>query len=112
MIKAEFKFKPGTDEITRVCITGHAGQSEYGHDLICAGVSTLTIATINGLEKYVDISPKEVVTEGYIEFSVETINEKQALQAQALVHSFYMAMLDLQEENNKFVRVKIMEEKI
>lgn len=112
MIKAEFQFKPKTNDITHVRISGHAGQNTYGHDIVCASVSSLMIATINGLENYVGISTNAIVKEGFTEFSVNTADENQALQAQTLAHTFYKAMLGLQEENKKFIEVTTMEEKI
>lgn len=112
MIKAEFWFQPETDEISHVCISGHAGQNVYGYDVICAGVSALTIATINGLEEYVGISTDAIIKEGYTEFSIHPENETQMIQALTLTHTLYLALVGIQEENNNFIEVTIMEEKI
>lgn len=111
MIKAEFWFNPDTDEIRRVRITGHAGQNAYGHDILCAGVSALTIATINALEEYAGLQPEPAIKEGFTEFSVDAENEFQQIKAQTLMHSLYLALLNMQQENKDFIQVTIMEEK-
>lgn len=111
MIKAEFWFKQASDEISRVRITGHAGQNEYGQDIICAAVSALTIATINGLEEYVHLKTEAVVKEGHTEFTINAMTDIQLIQAQTLAHSYYMALSEMQPENKNFVQVITMEEK-
>ncbi|MCT4543978.1 MAG: ribosomal-processing cysteine protease Prp [Vallitalea sp.] len=35
-------------------LSGHAGYSEYGKDVVCAAVSVLTINTINSIENFTD----------------------------------------------------------
>ena len=39
MIKVEFKYVD--DKFSYLKIQGHANSAEYGHDLICAGVSAM-----------------------------------------------------------------------
>lgn len=35
------------EEYTQIVVSGHAGQAEPGHDIVCAGVSVLTDALCN-----------------------------------------------------------------
>ncbi|MFA5486246.1 MAG: ribosomal-processing cysteine protease Prp [Bacilli bacterium] len=39
------------DEILNIKISGHANSGEYGHDLVCAGVSSVVFGTLNSLEE-------------------------------------------------------------
>ena len=34
---------------------GHAGYDEYGHDIVCAGVSALVINCINSIDNFCDV---------------------------------------------------------
>ena len=48
MIQATFIRHKGNLE--SVELTGHAGSGEYGFDIVCAAVSTLSINFVNSLE--------------------------------------------------------------
>lgn len=50
MIRARFFFKSG--EITGFAVKGHADYGSYGHDIVCAAVSSavqMTVNTITGI---------------------------------------------------------------
>jgi len=54
------------DEILKVLIKGHAHSGEPGHDLVCAGVSAVTIGALNSLRE-VNSAFKVTVEEGLVE---------------------------------------------
>lgn len=64
MIKANFKTV--NDELVHITIKGHAYSGEHGHDLVCAGVSAVTIGALNSL-KDVDTAFQIKILEGYVE---------------------------------------------
>lgn len=39
------------DEILNVLISGHANSGEYGHDLVCSGVSSVVFGALNSLQE-------------------------------------------------------------
>ena len=87
MIHAEFQMKPNSDEFTKVTVSGHAGFDAFGYDVICASVSALVIATINGLEEYVGLQTDVEVAEGDVSFLIQPIDEHTTVQAQTLAHT-------------------------
>ena len=50
MIKAYFKKE--NNIITNIKIDGHAMYSDYGKDIVCAGVSTSLIVTVNAIIRF------------------------------------------------------------
>lgn len=52
MICVDLYFKK--DTLYRFRLDGHAGYAEAGADIVCAGVSTLVINTINSIEELTD----------------------------------------------------------
>lgn len=50
MIKAYFK--KDNNIITNIRIEGHAMYDDYGKDIVCAGVSTSLIVTVNAILKF------------------------------------------------------------
>ena len=111
MIKATFHINSDTDVITQVSVNGHAGYDVFGQDIICASVSSLLIATLNGLEEYVGIDTEVELEHGATRFCIKPNTEVQKIQAQALAHSFYLAMVGLSDENEDFIEINIMEDK-
>lgn len=53
MIKVEFHYND-CNKITGFYISGHAGYSEEGSDIICAAVSALATNTVNSIEALTD----------------------------------------------------------
>ncbi|MGL6173994.1 MAG: ribosomal-processing cysteine protease Prp [Cellulosilyticaceae bacterium] len=66
MICVELYYKK--DTIYRFKVSGHAGYADAGSDIVCAGVSTLVINTINSIEELTD-EP----------LSINTIDNKQGI---------------------------------
>lgn len=53
MIQIDVK-KSDNGDIIGFHVSGHAGFSQYGTDIVCAGVSVLVINCINSIEKFSD----------------------------------------------------------
>ena len=51
MIKIIVKYRSYPNEISSISATGHADSGEYGHDLVCAGVSTVMVGLANALDE-------------------------------------------------------------
>ncbi|HOJ45539.1 MAG TPA: ribosomal-processing cysteine protease Prp [Bacilli bacterium] len=51
MIKALFEISA---EAMHIRISGHANSSPHGHDLVCAGVSSVAIGALNALKRPTD----------------------------------------------------------
>ncbi len=66
MIKVVIKLT--NDEVTNVVIKGHAYSGVAGHDLVCAGVSAVTIGALNSLSD-VELGFRTKVDEGYVEIT-------------------------------------------
>lgn len=49
--------------ITGYKVSGHAGYSEEGSDIVCSAVSALTQAPLLGLEKHLKLNPSYVVNQ-------------------------------------------------
>lgn len=54
-----------------ITISGHAGYSEHGSDIVCASVSSIAITTVNAIMKIdseaIDFNEKE----GFLEISIK-----------------------------------------
>jgi uncharacterized protein len=56
------------DYVDKIIIKGHALSGEYGHDVVCAGISTVVTGICNALEELSDYAEKMITyKEGYVE---------------------------------------------
>lgn len=70
-------------------LSGHAGFSQYGTDVVCAGVSALVINCINSVEEFTDTEFDLIQNEedGLIDFTCkEPVDEKALLLIQSTLY--------------------------
>ncbi len=108
MINIAFNLKDNF--INKIKITGHSDSSEFGKDIICASISSLTLNIINALEEYVNIKTNAKLESGYTYFEIPKGNETQNVQSDALAKAFLMSVEGLEDEYPNFIKVKITEE--
>ena len=68
MIK--IKLKKENDLVSNIEINGHSGYDEFGRDIVCASVSTMTITTVNAIIRYDCESITYNQDEGYVNIVV------------------------------------------
>ncbi|WP_113675017.1 ribosomal-processing cysteine protease Prp [Vallitalea guaymasensis] len=78
-------------------LSGHAGYSEYGKDIVCAALSVLTINAINSIENFTDdlydCSTDEQI--GYMSFK---ILDKVSDESHLLLKSMILGIESMIEE--------------
>ncbi len=109
MITACFSFD-AADKITKVSVSGHADTAPYGYDIVCASVSALVLAAINGLEEYAQIDSRATVENGITVFETAAADNVKTTQAQAIAHTLYLALIGLGDEYPDYIEVKITED--
>ncbi len=69
MIKIVFAYK--NSHLVSLEVRGHAGSGPYGHDLVCAGISAITLGGLNALENSDDYAIK--TSSGHVSVSIDKI---------------------------------------
>ena len=96
-------------QVTRFRCIGHAGYAEAGSDIICAGVSTLVINTINSIEILTD-SLFSVETEeesGLIDFQFQGAGDEGA---ELLIRSMILGLQGIQQDyGNEYIILNFKE---
>ena len=90
---------------------GHAGYARAGRDIVCAGVSMLTITCANALESVAHAKPECDMKDGNL--SVFLPEGSRSHDAQVILMTLRQGMQDLQETYPKYVSLTekfIMEE--
>ena len=76
--------------ITSFEVKGHANFAEHGYDIVCAGVSAVTVGTVNAIEKLAGIELPVKVKSGFVSskvpsFDEATVNEKVQLLLESML---------------------------
>ncbi|MBO5259453.1 MAG: ribosomal-processing cysteine protease Prp [Agathobacter sp.] len=97
------------EQVTGFRCIGHAGYAEAGSDIICAGVSTLVINTINSIEILTD-SLFSVETEeesGLIDFQFQGVVDEGA---ELLIRSMILGLQGIQQDyGNEYIILNFKE---
>lgn len=104
-------FLKSGDELLGFECKGHAGFARAGRDIVCAGVSILTIACANALESVAHVQPDTVMKDGHL--TVFLPKKDRTPDAQIILKTLRQGMEDLQETYPKYVTLTekiIMEE--
>lgn len=94
--------------ITGFHITGHAGAGEFGKDIVCAAVSVLAQATVNGLIGRLDLRPEVQIRNGDMECRLPPdLRPDLAERAQDLLETMVLALRSLaaQKRYQRFIRL-------
>ena len=92
MITVTFEKEEGA--LRKVTVSGHSGYGEAGEDIVCAGITILTISILNGLSEIagIDVLDREV-EEGYTSFKLPKINNPvQKIQMDTLMETFHLGV--------------------
>lgn len=106
MIRASF-YLDSNQRITAFQLTGHADAGPYGQDIVCAGVSALSISIINGLSNVIHTHPKiesDDQNGGFLKVTNLELNH----DSQVLLKTLLEGCLDIQESYPNNIEVKML----
>lgn len=114
MIKGTFK-RNDSGQIVSFTLTGHAEAGPYGSDIVCAGVSALSISTINGIAALAGFEPIIDMNEedgGYLYAEVISgMTQEQNNIAQILLENLLLGLQSIESENSEYIQIKTITEK-
>ena len=73
-------------------LSGHAGFAEAGQDIVCAGVSALSIAAVNGLEHFLSRALQVQEEEGFLFCRLDGVSEQELNQAQWILQTMKLGI--------------------
>ena len=89
-------------------VSGHTGYEDAGKDIVCAGISALTINFINSVEEFMDdrfvVNTNE--EDGMIDFKFE---ENPSKESQVLLDSLVFGLVNLAKEYKEFISLEFRE---
>ncbi len=103
MIKVNI-YKNNMQCIEKVVVSGHAEYAAHGEDIVCAAVSVLAQAILNGLTDVLKKDVKFEISDGYLEFSLENRNNDVSINA--LLDTFELGIETLVQDYGRYLKLK------
>ncbi|MBO1305044.1 ribosomal-processing cysteine protease Prp [Enterococcus sp. 669A] len=95
-------------------LSGHAQSGEYGHDIVCAGVSALAISTVNGIDALAGTQPiidADEVEGGYLYAElVSGLTQEQTNITQILLENLLLGLQAIELENDQYIQTKTIKQ--
>ena len=92
--------------------SGHTGYAEFGKDILCASISSITQSVCIGIIKVLNISAKITRNDdkGYIKLVMpEIVDSQQQDKAQVLFEMLKVSIEDLLKGYRKYIKLEVIE---
>ncbi|UOQ93863.1 ribosomal-processing cysteine protease Prp [Halobacillus shinanisalinarum] len=98
-------------EITGFEISGHAESGPYGHDLVCAAVSAVSIGAVNAIVSLCEFEP-EISQDGeggYLKVTLpDNLDEAAHTKAQTLLEGMQVSLETIENEYSQYIKITQM----
>ena len=88
-------------------IEGHANFAKAGRDIVCAGVSSITVGTVNSIEKLLGITMDSQMKSGFLNAKLPPdLQPEVAEQAQLLLSSMVVMLESIEQSYGKYIKIQ------
>lgn len=107
MIQVRIERSPSDRAILAFSVEGHALFADDGKDIVCAGVSTVAVGTVNAVEELTGVVLNHVMRKGLLKVSIpELDDESQRAKVQLLLESMVVMLATIQQTYGSYMTVK------
>ena len=93
--------------ISGFTVTGHAEYDVPGKDIVCSGVSAVTIGTVNAVEALLHVDLNPVVEDGYLSLEVPKIKDPTQFQdCQLLLESMVVMLQGIELSYQTYITIQ------
>ncbi|MCI3923627.1 ribosomal-processing cysteine protease Prp [Paenibacillus sp. TRM 82003] len=107
MIRVDVDRESETRRIVGFRVVGHALYAPSGQDIVCAGVSAVTVGTVNAAEAVVGVELSARMEEGLLHVAVpKGLSESADASLQLLLESMVVMLQTIEQSYGKHIRLK------
>ena len=99
------KFYKNADSYIGFSISGHAGYADYGHDVVCASVTSAVQLTINGITEILGLQADVKVLDNLISITLSCCEKN----AEAFIKALRLHLELLSQDYEKTIRLTDLE---
>jgi len=105
----EVNFKQDDDGLWRgFHVSGHAGHSVKGEDIVCAGISAVTQTAVLGLKSYLSVQRLSLSKKsGFLNCIIHDSKDAEVSEVQAILQSAYLGLKAMEESYAGYLTVEI-----
>ncbi|MEF2968028.1 ribosomal-processing cysteine protease Prp [Paenibacillus sp. M1] len=95
------------NDITGFKVSGHAGYADRGEDIVCAGVSAVTVGTVNAIEALTGTVMIAKMKNGFLNAVLPgDVSPEAAGQVQLLLSSMVVMLESIEGTYGKYIQIK------
>ncbi|NMO95317.1 ribosomal-processing cysteine protease Prp [Paenibacillus lemnae] len=88
-------------------VKGHAGYADPGQDIVCAGVSSVTVGTVNSIEALTDTVMDAEMKGGFLSAVLpHNMNEAVSDQVQLLLESMVLMLQGIADSYREYIQIQ------
>lgn len=107
MIKVKI-VRGGDGSIRSFSVKGHAFYADPGKDIVCAGVSAVTVGTVNSIEALAGVELVSKMKDGFLQASVPELSDGNTPdhRVQLLLESMVVMLRTIEESYGDFIAIQ------
>lgn len=97
------------NQITAFELSGHADSGPYGFDLVCAGVSAVSIGTVNAVMELcgADLEIEQGNEGGYLHVTIPNLTSMELMdRVQLLFEGMLISLKSIEVEYSQFIKIR------
>ena len=107
MIRVTIERLPLNDHIRSFKVKGHAMFADSGQDIVCAGVSAVTVGTVNAIEAMLGIEMQAQMKDGFLQAEApEGLDSQKQDKLQLLLESMVVMLQSIENTYGDYIQVK------
>ena len=88
-------------------VEGHAGYAKAGRDIVCAGVSSVTVGTVNAIEELTGVVMDSRMKNGFLSANVPSAIQPEVKdQVQLLLASLVVMLQSIEKSYGKYIQIQ------
>lgn len=105
MVEAEFLNYTGS--LVGYSVSGHADSGPFGHDIVCAAVSSAVMMATNTITDYLFCKADVKVTENKVMLVLKDPDSAMAISGKQMVASFYNHMKLMEKDSKGKIHISV-----
>jgi uncharacterized protein len=96
------------EQINSFTLSGHADSGPYGHDLVCAAVSAVSIGSINAIEVLCGVEPKIETRDngGFLKMILPSnIDEHTFERIQLIIQTMIVSLETIERDYGQYITI-------
>lgn len=88
-------------------VKGHAEYDEPGKDIVCAGVSAVTVGTVNAIEALLQVQLKARMKHGLLKVDVPDLSDEAMIdKVQLLLESMVVMLQSIEQSYGAYIAIQ------